>query len=155
MKYEIDYYNETEHEIDFFEKDINDLTELVLTHLNKTESYTLAVTIVSTKTIQEINRDYRDKDAITDVISFALQDYVEGELAIKGLPEIELGDIFICFDRAKDQANDYGHSIKRELNFLFLHGLLHLLGYDHLNDEEEKVMFGLQDEILEKAKIHR
>jgi len=85
-----------------------------------------------------------------------MEDNVDGEVQIvgEGLPRI-LGDIYISLDRCREQANDYGHSFKRELLFLALHGFLHLLGYDHLNQADEKIMFSLQEEILNAKEIKR
>lgn len=106
----------------------------------------LSVTFVDKDEIQEINKTYRDKDNVTDVISFALE---EDEPEITGLdmPRV-LGDIIICTDVANEQAESYGHSFERELGFLALHGFLHLLGYDHMNETDEQEMFGRQDQIL-------
>lgn len=106
----------------------------------------LSVTFVDKDEIQEINKTYRDKDKVTDVISFALE---EDEPEITGLdmPRV-LGDIIICTDVANEQAESYGHSFERELGFLALHGFLHLLGYDHMNEADEQEMFGRQDQIL-------
>ena len=100
--------------------------------------------------IHQINKEYRNIDSPTDVISFAGIDSEES----RELP-FELGDIFINKDRVVSQAIDYGHSEKREFAFLVTHGMLHLLGYDHMNEEDEKVMFDLQDKIFEKVKISR
>ncbi len=107
--------------------------------------FQFSVILVDSATIQIINRDYRQKDQVTDVISFASNDVLGFEIkeSIN-----ELGDIFINVDRIRSQAQDYGHSLKREFSFLVTHGLLHLLGYDHMNDKEEKEMFNLQEEIL-------
>jgi len=111
-----------------------------------TDEAEVAVSFVTSEEIQEINHQYRNKDSVTDVISFALE---EGEDDFEDPSEIRvLGDIIICIERAREQAQDYGHSFERELGFLSLHGLLHLLGYDHMTEEEEKVMFGRQDDIL-------
>ena len=96
-------------------------------------------------TIKRINREYRNIDKVTDVISFALLD--SGEDA-EYEDEIELGDIFINRDRVYAQAAEYGHSTKREFVFLFVHGLLHLLGYDHMEKEDERKMFALQKKIV-------
>ena len=106
----------------------------------------MSVTFVDKDEIQEINKMYRDKDKVTDVISFALE---EDEPEITGIemPRV-LGDIIICTDVAQEQADSYGHSFERELGFLALHGFLHLLGYDHMNEQDEKQMFGRQDQIL-------
>ncbi|RZI04940.1 rRNA maturation RNase YbeY [Staphylococcus condimenti] len=113
----------------------------------------LSVTFVNKQEIQEINRDYRNKDKVTDVISFALE---EDEPEIEGLdmPRV-LGDIIICADVAKEQSDEYGHSFERELGFLALHGFLHLLGYDHMNESDEKERFGRQKLILDNYGLTR
>lgn len=108
----------------------------------------LSVTFVDKDEIQNINKMYRDKDKVTDVISFALEeDEPEIDMNELDIPRV-LGDIIICTDVAHGQAENYGHSFERELGFLALHGFLHLLGYDHMTDEDEKEMFGRQDAIL-------
>ena len=109
------------------------------------------IIIVDNKKIREINKEYRKIDKETDVISFALEDddtFIE-------LPIRVLGDIYISIDRVKSQAKDYGHSEKREICFLVVHGILHLLGYDHMNTSDEKVMFSKQDKILDELDIRR
>ncbi len=101
--------------------------------------------------IHEMNKNYRNVDRVTDVISFALEDNDDisyGDIRM-------LGDIYICIPQMKRQAIEYGHSEKRELSFLAVHGLLHLLGYDHMVKEDEEVMFGLQELILDGANIKR
>ena len=96
-----------------------------------------------------MNREYRGIDRPTDVISFAFLDGEENkEALLHGTGPVSLGDIYISIDKAKEQAEEYGHPLERELSFLFVHGLLHLLGYDHMTKEDEQVMFKLQDEIL-------
>ena len=109
----------------------------------------VCITYVSNERIQEINREYRDKDTPTDVISFAMEELGEGEVELSGMdmPRI-LGDIIISIPRTKEQAEEYGHSFERELGFLAVHGFLHLLGFDHMTEEDEKEMFTLQKEIL-------
>ncbi|MDZ7835877.1 MAG: rRNA maturation RNase YbeY [Alkalibacterium sp.] len=118
----------------------------------------ISVTIVDNEKIREINRNYRDKDAVTDVISFALEDD-EDIFAAMDMEEDEiprdLGDIFISYDRAVEQAEDYGHSVDRELGFLLVHGFLHLNGYDHMTEADEKEMFSLQEEILREYGLKR
>lgn len=109
-----------------------------------------SVIFVTKEEIQRLNRDYRKIDRVTDVISFALEDEPDKIMDLR-----ILGDIYICIDKMLEQAKMYNHSNKRELSFLTVHGLLHLLGYDHQTPEEEKEMFGLQDEILEAEKIVR
>ncbi|MBR4351152.1 MAG: rRNA maturation RNase YbeY [Bacilli bacterium] len=116
----------------------------------KEKNVSYDVIIVDEEKIQELNKNYRGKDSVTDVISFALEDNETIEM-----PERCLGEIYICLKRAKDQANEYGHSLKRELCFLLTHGFLHLNGYDHMTPEDEKVMFSLQDEILNSFGVTR
>lgn len=108
------------------------------------------IIFVNDEEIQKINREYRNIDRITDVISFALND--EKDFLIK---TEEIGDIFICIDQAKRQAEEYGHSLDRELGFLAVHGYLHLHGYDHMTKEDEEIMFKKQDEILNNANLRR
>ena len=103
-----------------------------------------SVVLVDEKTIQDINRDYRGIDKITDVISFAFEDNDKKEYNNIRI----LGEIYICIPRMKEQAIMYGHSEIRELAFLGVHGLLHLLGYDHMVKEDEEIMFGKQEMIL-------
>lgn len=117
----------------------------------------LSLTFVSNEAIQEINRTYRGKDAPTDVISFAMEELGEGETEIAGsldMPRM-LGDIIISVEKVSEQAEEYGHSFRRELGFLAVHGFLHLLGYDHMEAEEEKRMFGRQEEILKSYGLER
>lgn len=137
-----------------------ELVEKLLTFAGKAEKTAsdaeVSISFVNNEQIQVINRDYRDKDKPTDVISFAMQEMEDEELEIvgEGLPVV-LGDIIISLDKAKEQAEEYNHSFERELAFLALHGFLHLLGYDHLNAEDEKKMFRRQDEILGEFGIER
>ncbi|NMH85395.1 rRNA maturation RNase YbeY [Heyndrickxia coagulans] len=116
----------------------------------------LSVTFTDNEGIRAINRDYRGKDQPTDVISFALEEMGEGEIEITGaeIPRV-LGDIIISVPRAKEQAEEYGHSFERELGFLAVHGFLHLLGYDHMTKEDETEMFGRQNEILDRYGLKR
>lgn len=117
----------------------------------KVKNAYFSVIFVGEEEIQRINREYRKIDKITDVISFAFEDnedIVYNDIRV-------LGDIYICIPRMIEQANNYGHSIKRELSFLTIHGLLHLLGYDHMKKEEEKVMFDLQEWILNEEGIRK
>ncbi len=117
----------------------------------KIEDAIFNIIFVTNEAIHEINKTYRGVDRVTDVISFALED---GE-DIKNNPIRVLGDIYIAIDVAYEQALEYGHSRVREVCFLATHGILHLLGYDHMNEEEEKVMFDKQKEILEGYDVVR
>ncbi|MDZ5439244.1 rRNA maturation RNase YbeY [Enterococcus cecorum] len=134
--------------------EIADLLDFAGDYLKLSSDTEMSVTFMNNAEIREINRDYRNKDQATDVISFALEDEGEGELAIIfdedeafDLPR-NIGDIMISVERAKEQAQEYGHSIDRELGFLAVHGFLHLNGYDHMTPEDEKEMFTLQEDIL-------
>jgi len=108
--------------------------------------------IVDNEYIHELNKKYRDIDRETDVITFALED--ENSVLLPSTERI-LGDIYISIDKAKSQAEEYGHSLLRELSFLAVHGFYHLLGYDHTTSEEEKKMFAKQEEVLSSYGISR
>ncbi len=110
-----------------------------------------SIIFVNEKEIQEINKEYRGIDKVTDVISFALED--NSNIVYNNIRV--LGDIYICIPRMLEQASSYGHSLKRELSFLTVHGLLHLLGYDHMEKEDEEKMFALQELILNEEGITR
>ena len=145
-------------ELDFnsFDESLNDyqtvyeeLITKTLNHLGLHFGPYISVTFVDNEFIHNMNRDYRHIDRPTDVISFAFLDGDENKDKIfQSNAMVVLGEIYISFDKAREQALAYGHSLDRELKFLFVHGLLHLLGYDHMTKEDEKIMFALQDEIL-------
>ena len=107
------------------------------------------VILTNNKSIKEINSKYRNIDKVTDVISFALEDEQKEKWYSN---KRFLGDIYISVDRAKEQAKEYNHSLERELSFLAVHGLLHLLGYDHMDKEDEIIMFAKQELILGERK---
>lgn len=142
---------------------IKKVLERALKHLNQpSELLEMSLSIVSPEQIQELNKSFREVDKVTDVLSFPTCDNpTRGAITIvceDVNPETDLvniGDIVICMERAKEQAKEYGHSLKRELAFLSLHGLLHLLGYDHIDPDDEKQMVALQKEILDQAGITR
>ena len=131
-----------------YKKDFEMILERACQVLDRKGDWSLSVIYVTPEQIHEINRDYRNVDRPTDVISFAIQDDMSDMLIEED--QYELGDIFINVQAIRDQAKAYGHSIRREACFLFCHGLLHLMGYDHMKEEDEKVMFALQDEILDE-----
>ena len=145
--YEI--FNETDEKLDSEVDKLYELLEFTLKR-EKLENVEFNIIFVDNKTIHEINKTYRNIDRVTDVISFALEDNKTIELDHR-----LLGDIYICIERAHEQAIEYGHSFLRELSFLTIHGLLHLLGYDHMTTEEEKIMFNKQEEILNEFGIRR
>ena len=114
------------------------------------------VSITDDAGIHEINREMRNVDRPTDVLSFPMLTFEEGEEAeVNENDEIILGDIIISLERAREQAEEYGHSLKREVAFLTAHSMLHLLGYDHMEPEEEAEMFRRQKEILLQAGFPR
>ena len=131
-------------------KKLNNFVDFSLKYL-KLNNVIFNIIIVDKEKIQEINKTYRNIDRVTDVISFALEDddsFVKTDFRV-------LGDIYICLDKAIEQAKEYGHSLKREISFLTIHGLLHLLGYDHMTEKDEKEMFGLQEMILNEYGLKR
>ncbi len=120
------------------------------------EDCEVSLSIVTNDEIHDINKQFRNIDSPTDVLSFPQLTFEEGEEAdVNENGEIVLGDIIISIDRAKEQAEEYGHSLKRELAFLSVHSMLHLMGYDHMVPEEEEDMFRRQKEILIEAGIPR
>ena len=131
-------------------EDIENICKITFKKLD-VKNPVVSITIVDNKKIREINRDYRNKDSETDVISFAFEeskDYVYEDIRF-------LGEIYISIEKAKSQAEEYGHSLKRELCFLTVHGLLHLLGYDHIEESDRVVMRKLEEEILESYDAKR
>ena len=142
-------FNSFEESLNNYQEAYESLLTKALKHLSLDFDPYISVTIVDNDYIHEINRTYRHKDAPTDVISFAfLDDNPNRDHLFHSGQMVVLGEIYISFEKAREQALAYGHSLDRELKFLFVHGLLYLLGYDHMNEEDEKVMFRLQDEIL-------
>jgi probable rRNA maturation factor len=146
MNYE--FINQS-HEVSWknYRKFVNQIISKMDKVLKLDKQYDFSIILVSPEVIQSINRDYRNIDKVTDVISFASLD--EDSISSQD-STIELGDIFINVNAIREQAHDYGHSLKREFCFLVTHGILHLLGYDHLNPIDETRMFGLQEEILDE-----
>lgn len=141
--------NNTDKEI----KEINKLEEYMKFVIEKLEVSrgVFNIIFVSNDEIHSINREFRNTDRVTDVISFALEDNEEEVFNDFRL----LGDIYIAIDVAYDQAIEYNHSREREVCFLATHGLLHLLGYDHMTIEEEKEMFDVQEKLLSEYEITR
>lgn len=149
----VELYDEQQTLTDELTQMVQDVLAYAADYLELEENCAMSVIIVDNEEIQKINREYRQKDAVTDVISFALEESVV-EDDFPAIQEVmdesrELGDVFVSFQRAQEQAVEYGHSFKRELGFLVVHGFLHLNGYDHMTDEEEAEMFDLQRDILD------
>ena len=146
---EIGLFNQTNENI---KKELKVVYEVLVHGLSKLkiDEAIFNVIIVDNEYIHKLNKDYRNIDRETDVITFALEDDKTFN------PEVRvLGDIYISIDKAKSQSVEYGHSLLRELCFLAVHGMLHLLGYDHVKKEDEEVMFKLQEEILDEMDIKR
>jgi probable rRNA maturation factor len=146
---EIEVFNETKEEI----KELEELKKFLhkVAKDENLDNIIYNVIIVDNSEIHKLNKEYRNIDKPTDVISFALEDdntYNRTDIRV-------LGDIYISIDKARSQALEYGHSFKRELYFLAIHGFLHLLGYDHIEKEEEEKMFKKQEEVLSKYGIER
>ena len=138
-------------------KIIKDVAKATFDYFNQKDIFITEVDIISPEEIKEVNKAERNVDSVTDVLSFPAQD-IGGNLPVdkknfdKGEMEgnkVILGTICICRDRAKEQANEYGHSIEREIGFLTVHGLLHILGFDHIEEKDEIIMRGHQTAILD------
>ena len=127
-----------------YKKIIAKILRVAAKHLKLKGKNVINVILVNDEEIKRLNGQYRQIDKVTDVLSFENDDYTD-----------ELGDVFISIDKAKSQAEEYQHSFSRELAFLTVHGFLHCLGYDHLFSNDEKEMFGIQDEILNKSQFRR
>ena len=127
-----------------YKKIITKILKIAAKHLKLKGRNVINIILVNDEEIKRLNGQYRQIDKVTDVLSFENDDYTD-----------ELGDVFISINKAKSQAEDYQHSFSRELAFLTVHGFLHCLGYDHLVSDDEKEMFGIQDEILNKSQFRR
>ncbi|SFL81411.1 probable rRNA maturation factor [Gracilibacillus orientalis] len=146
---EIDFYDETEEVSQEHFDLITQLLSYAAQQEKLAEDSELSISFVDNKEIQLLNKQYRGLDNPTDVLSFALEEEADQEIRIIGADiPVTLGDIIISVDKANEQAGEYNHSFTRELGFLALHGFLHLLGYDHMNEDDEKKMFSRQEELL-------
>lgn len=144
--------NETDFNLD--EELIKTVVKASLNYEHIKDDAEISFTLTDNETIHNLNKQHRDIDRPTDVLSFPLIDFTTESLAdVAGT--IYLGDIIISIEKAKAQAEEYGHSLERELGFLTAHSMLHLLGYDHIVPEEEKVMFAKQEAILSSIGLTR
>lgn len=160
---------ETDLELDFnYEEIIEKVIEYAISYVDCPYEAEVNVVLSDNEGIREVNKEFRDIDNATDVLSFPMLEYDEpgkldflendDEMAEYFNPEtgeLLLGDIMISFDKVISQAEEYGHSATRELAFLVAHSMLHLFGYDHIDDEERRVMEEKQEEILSGLKIFR
>lgn len=118
----------------------------------------ITITLTTPQHIQEINKEYRNIDKDTDVLSFPMFEKDELELKIKNkeyIHEDVLGDIIISVQKVKEQAEEYGHSFERELSYMIVHGFYHLMGYDHIEEEDKKIMRPKEEKVLNDLKINR
>ncbi len=141
-----------------YEKIINKVVESCFQNegLDKLKLY-ISITLTTPDIIKEYNKIYRNIDKPTDVLSFPMFQKEEIESFIKNGYDVEdvLGDLVISISKVKEQAIEYGHSFERELSYMVVHGFYHLMGYDHMIDEEKKVMRAKEDQILNKLHITR
>jgi probable rRNA maturation factor len=147
----IEIFNQLDEEI----KELETVEKVLLSAIEKEklEDVTFNLIIVDNEYIHELNKNYRGIDRETDVITFALED--EDSIVVPEDVGRNLGDIYISIDKARSQAEEYGHGLLRELSFLAVHGFYHLLGFDHMTLEDEKIMFAKQEEVLEEYGITR
>ena len=143
-------FNSKFKEYENYEEEYLQLMETALKVIGVKCDPIVSVTLVDNRYIHRINKKYRGIDRPTDVISFAFLDGDDYDKVLFNEGMVALGDIYISTEKAQEQAEEYHHSLKRELSFLFVHGLLHLLGYDHMKKEDEEVMFSLQEKILKE-----
>ena len=153
---EVVFDNPYGKDFDWLEERYTEIAKVAFSYLNIKENYEVDVSLVDDETIHQVNRDYRNVDRVTDVISFAFNDDKDPKDQINSL-EVQkmLGEILICLPQAKRQAAEIGNSFERELSFLFTHGLLHLLGYDHMTPEESARMEEKQEAVLQSLGITR
>ena len=144
----IDVFSETVQILDTERTSIERAAQAALDYEGQTGD--LTILIDTPDHIQELNRSFRNVDRVTDVLTFPAW---EGEISL--CADGYLGDIMICYERAKEQAFEYGHSLERELSFLAVHGVLHLLGYDHMTEADERVMRERQTAILDSIGVVR
>ncbi len=145
------------------EYDFSSLSPCVLPEIKGNCPVSCEAVIVSEEEIQKLNKDIRHTDAVTDVLSFPTLEGIKGKaLTKKGHEEdtdetgyLCIGSVAICEKRAKEQAQEYGHSYEREINYLLVHGICHLLGYDHMTEEDKKEMRAIEERILFRAGLER
>lgn len=156
-------WNNEQEELEISEQLIAKLTECLqmAAEMEGIEDGEVELTFVDNEQIHQLNREYRGIDRPTDVLSFAMHEEKDEELTIiyevdEAAPFVDtFGDIIISVTKAKEQSEDYGHSLDREMGFLFVHGFLHLLGYDHQDEPSEQEMMGKQEAVLARVGLIR
>lgn len=154
-------------EIEDYESDINPVFQKTLSDIivyameteHLTGDYEVSLSVVSAEQIRELNANFRQIDRITDVLSFPMYereelDEIEEKKEYEDY-EVNIGDIVLCYDRAVEQAKEYGHSLKREICYLVTHSIFHLLGYDHMEEEEKQMMRTREEQVLSHFHILR
>ncbi len=147
MEVLIDNRQETKSINDESIKLIETAIEACLIEEKKNSKVEISISFVNNKEIKELNKKYRGKDYPTDVLSFPLNEEVEGLII--------LGDIIVSIDKVIQQSEEYNHSFERELTYLIIHGMFHLLGYDHLIEEDKKIMRGKEKKIVKELELFR
>ena len=144
-------------------KEYKEVVEKVLTRcfeeekLENSKLY-ITVTLTNPENIRKINKEYRNIDRVTDVLSFPMfeKDELEEKIKKNNFNHIDvLGDLIISIEKVEEQAKEYGHSFERELSYMLVHGFYHLMGYDHIKDEDKKMMRAKEEKILDELKILR
>ncbi|ASZ09021.1 rRNA maturation RNase YbeY [Mesoplasma chauliocola] len=148
----IDFINETKINVNKWEALAIQIFNSAFKYLKLKNEINLSITFLESEPAQKINQQYRNHSYIPDVTSFPIE---MSEQEIKALGYQEIGDIFICIEEAERKSIKYSHTLEEEMSFLFTHGLLHLLGYDHeTNEEDEEEMFSIQDDILKLNNVN-
>jgi len=149
-----------ESDIDsIFQKTLSDIIVYAMETEHLTGYYEVSLSVVSAEQIRELNANFRQIDSVTDVLSFPMYereelDEIEEKKEYEDY-EVNIGDIVLCYDRAVEQAQEYGHSLKREVCYLVTHSIFHLLGYDHMEEEEKQLMRTKEEQVLSHFHILR
>lgn len=149
-----------ESDIDsIFQKTLSDIIVYAMETEHLTGDYEVSLSVVSAEQIRELNANFRQIDSVTDVLSFPMYereelDEIEEKKEYEDY-EVNIGDIVLCYDRAVEQAQEYGHSLKREVCYLVTHSIFHLLGYDHMEEEEKQLMRTKEEQVLSHFHILR
>jgi probable rRNA maturation factor len=149
MIVELDFVNRSESKVDdATTRMLEAAIRTAMSHFDISVGYQADVSFVDPDEIRSLNREYRDVDEITDVLSFPMDDFDERGVAL-------LGDVVICLERAREQSVEYGHSLEREMCYLAVHSVLHLMGFDHETDEETKEMRSLEKIVMDELGVYK
>lgn len=145
--------NNTKEDLDFEDIFKKTIEEVLKVEKIDAENVEVSLSLVDKTTIHDLNKKYRNVDRETDVLSFPIEDFSKKE-AFK-LPVLMLGDIVLCVDKAKEQAYEYDHSLKREIMYLTCHSTLHLLGYDHIDENDKILMRKKEKEVMNNLEVYK